>query len=1417
MRTLITIFLCLFVSLSSTLSGNAIFKHITLKDGLAHSDANCMVQDSCGLIWIGTNGGLQCYDGYSLQTFDYYKEEQNIFKSHNRIFSMALLGNRIWMGTDSGLTCFDLNKQSYVPYSFYNDDECERSVRTSFSHVFTSVIDGVPFLWLKNKGDLLVFKIQNDALVSLKWNSEEERLMSKKMNTLEFHDGKVWAVSSRKIYILSVNGEKVAISCDYDIKSLTGRDSGVSDIFIKDDFLYLRMPDGCFRLSLADDKIYNKSLSFVNFSKVDKSIPEETKGCFLISDQGSIWCAYEEGLFEIQYPFSERPSARTYLKNVKDERRSTQKIKDMLIDRYKNLWVATASQGVYYHVLSEPFFRNVSNADFSSLGFSQNEIVSITGGDDGIFYMIVEYGSLLSYDIDKEELVYIPLQDKLKKNRYLQCVRKSKFGNYLYIGTDKGVFIYDIENENIRNLNPDSGGDSYKINTSIADMQEDNAGRLWIATWGLGLLCIDNPLGNAVQSLYLSADTDPAIVSDRVSSLYLRKNTLYICTAEGLNRMELTSNGKIKSLSSYKADIDKGNSSMSSDYLAAIDCVNDSVCWIGTIGGGVNKLVLHSDDDNDYTATVYTKNDGLQTNDCEIVMVDNTGNVWIGGNGLNCLDTNAKRIYSYGYSDGLRDNAFKINSFHKTEDGMFFMGGLYGLSYFRPELFATDNNDYYPLVFINLFVNNQKIMPDKEYDGNVVLANNINNTSELRLNYKQNNFSLSFSALDYKLSDKIMYRYRLSGFHGDWQVLHQKMNEIYFSNLPYGSYRLDIQFSTDSGYSWESQDKCLDIKILPPWWLTGWAKFLYVVIVFTILFYSLRQYKKELKLKKENEIQKILIEQDEEKYQAKMQFFMNASHELKTPLTLIMLSAEKLQENNVLEKECHTILYNVKRMLKLISELVDIRKQDLGISTLNLEKINMTQLITGLFAEITPWAENKNITIGIHSSGEEIELDGDRDKLGKMILNLFSNAIKYTNEGGCIDVSFMKGTKEDIRPCFPNRHCEGELYDDAPLFIFTVKDSGIGISSDSISKIYERFFQLKGASQSHLGSGIGLAIVKNVVLQHKGEIVVSSERNEGSEFIVAIPIIDKCKRSTVCPLQKNDISEFVEEQYYEFDSADCNGYDTEICEQSSDKPVLLIVEDNKGLQMMLKEHFSDSYNVYVADNGKIGLDMCLELYPDAVVSDVMMPVMDGIEFCKCMKENLSVGYIPFVMLTAKDMVESQIEGYESGADLYISKPFSMKLLEVNLHRLIAQREKWLKNGTGKDIKSYSPLSDNDGVLVDKDICTDELTKEQQRMIERLRIVVEEHLDNPDLSPDFLARELRVSRTKLYRDIKRIDGYSLSDYLRNVRLEKAAELLTNSDLNVQEVMNDVGFVNSSHFSKIFKLKFGVSPTEYKRNN
>lgn len=1395
----------LFVLFSSILLhvspayGNNTFKSLTIADGLAHTDANCVAQDSTGLIWIGTNSGLQNFNGYQLQVIDYYPFDQKIYKSHNRINTMECSKNRLWIGTNSGLTCLDLNTHRYVPYTVKANDHSVLN-----EHILHLSLDNAcNRLWILTRNRLYAARIEEstNTLYILDWENNYDREISWNYSKPIMQQGGVWVLADDYLVQLRVDNNKIKITGNYNLRDVIGPQIVINSLFATDQYLYLRSSDSCFRLSLTKGKLDMNSISCMNFRELNSAIPNTTSGVFMADHDGTLWCTYFGGVFKVTHPFTEKAAISIYLGNNKNINFSQNKISSLFIDSYHNLWVPMMNKGLYYCSLLPSFFHSIPIQNLSDMGYSRSEITAVAAQEDIALWMIVEGGSLLRYDRRTEKVERISLPVTRGAADGLQTLILSSDKQRLYIGAEQGVIVYEIKAGRSYWL---IGQDSKLIpdlRLSISDMAEDYLGRLWIATWGNGGYCIKDPhTSHPAIACQLNTRTKQAIASAFISGLYVERNAILLCTTEGLDKICLDGKGEIRHISTYQTNSNSAHS-MSSNYLACIDRQNDSIYWVGTIGGGLNKITIHSEKDNDYSAVVYTQNDGLTSNDSEIVYLDQKQNVWIGGNGITCLDPQTKRIAVYEQADGLQSNSFKIGVGDKSSDGTIYMGGIGGLNYFDPQEIM---NSPYPtsLNFCNLYINNRLVTPLMSCDGKTILSAILDKTNHIELTHRQNDFVISFSALGYNLSNRVMYRYRMVGYDKEWQMVSYMTDKAFYSNLSYGDYKFELQVSTDRGFRWAEPGRTLEISVLPPWWLTGWAKFSYVIVFVLITFSIGYQYNKEQQLKRENHIQELHRINDEEKYQSKMRFFMNVSHELKTPLTLIMLASERMAEFN-LSKECMAILSNSRKMLSLIAELVDIRKADLGINQLSLSFQNMSELIRQLYLEMSPWAENKNITIKYQSGEEDIKMDFDKEKIAKLVINLISNAIKYTAKGGVIELSLRKGVMKDIVPLYSVVHQEGEVSQEQSVCIFIVRDNGVGISPESIRSIYERFFQVKDTNLTHLGSGIGLAIAKNMVLLHKGCVIVSSERSAGTEFIVALPVAEKPAASE--PVAVNsflDTKEFIESQYLEYipsENEENNQNSVPVAEASL--PALLIVEDNKDLQKVLIEQLSPLYNIQVADNGKIGLEMCEANYPDLIISDVMMPEMDGIELCKRVRDNLSIAYIPIILLTAKGEVDNQIEGYESGADLYMPKPFSMKLLGVNIKRLLAQKEKWLK----QEESPLPPLPNKKDIM-----------EEGNRAFEKeLRQIIEKNMGSPDFSVDFLCGELYLGRTKLYSRMKEITDQPLADYIRNIRLERAAYLLNYSTMNINEIMFDVGFINNSHFSKTFKAKYGMSPSDYKK--
>ncbi len=1378
---------------STPVSANDTFRNLTINNGLAHTDANCVVQDSTGLIWIGTNSGLQNFNGYLLQTINYYPANQKVYESHNRINAMGCSKNFLWLGTSSGLTCLDLNTHLYIPYEVNEND---RAILNE--NILQMAIDNVNNrLWIRTLRRFCVAQIDESTrtLFLLDWESDDGREIAWRHSKPQIHCGDAWVSGGNFFARLEVSGHKVRIGKKYNADEVFGEKTSINNLFVSDGFLYLRSPQGCYRIPFVNNELNVQAFSYQEFNKTNPHIPVSTDGMFIVDSNGALWCRYFGGVFEVTNPFTAQAAIHLYLGNTKNVNFSRLRVSSLFIDSYHNLWLSTMNKGLYYRSLSSSPFRSLPSQQFTNLGFSRSEISSIAVQENIALWVIAVEGSLLRYDMKKEKLELISLTAQGTADG-LQTLALSADQQTLYIGMARGLIVYEIKTGKSYWLMGRGGKSSLNQSVSVAKIVEDCYGRLWIATWGQGICCIQNPLSNPEVVYSLNAQSQPSINSNFITDMYVERNSIMLCTTVGISKVCLNEQGKIRRVSSYRADKNAPRT-LSSDYIACIDRQNDSIYWVGTIGGGLNQVTIHSERDNDYSAIAYTEENGLPNNDCEIVYLDDEQNVWVGGKNIARLIPKNNQVAVYEQADGLLSNSFKIGVGARTANGTIYMGGIDGVNYFHPRDFI---NGVFPasLSFCQLYINNQLVIPQTSYDGNVTLSAILDKTEQVKLTHNQNNFAISFSAFSYNLSSRIMYRYRMVGYNNEWQEVAYTTDRVYYSNLPYGDYRFELEASIDRGLTWMKPGKMLKLSVLPPWWLTTWAKLSYFVLFSLIITVVIYQYHKEQKLRRENHIQEIQRINDEEKYQSKMRFFMNISHELKTPLTLIMLAAERLADFN-LSRECMAILSNSRRMLALITELLDIRKTDLGLNQLSLSSQNMSELVEQLYAEMNPWAEKKDITFSYQPDERDIYMDIDNEKMSKLVINLISNAIKYTPKGGNVKLSLRKGVPADIIPLYATVYHEGTMPAEGLVCILTIQDSGVGISSESIKYIYERFFQVKDTNLTHLGSGIGLAIVKNIVMLHQGCIIVSSQRGTGTEFVVILPVRSASEtEEPAAHVSPFSIREFIENQYIEYTPSDEEENSFSAEKTNADLPTLLIVEDNKELQKSLKEQLLSRYNVRLADNGKEGLKLCETLYPDVIISDVMMPEMDGIEMCKRIRDNLSIAYIPIIMLTARGNVDSQIEGYESGADLYIPKPFSIKLLEVNIKRLLTQKERWLR-------QEQLPLPEKQ-----------EVPENGKQIFERkLTSLIEENMGNPDFTVEFLCGELCIGRTKLYNKVKEISEQPLADYIRNVRLEKAIHLLKNSEMNISEVMYEVGFVNSSHFSKTFKQKFGMSPSDYKR--
>jgi signal transduction histidine kinase/DNA-binding NarL/FixJ family response regulator len=804
--------------------------------------------------------------------------------------------------------------------------------------------------------------------------------------------------------------------------------------------------------------------------------------------------------------------------------------------------------------------------------------------------------------------------------------------------------------------------------------------------------------------------------------------------------------------------------------------------WVGQAG-----LYLFDPAKNSFS--LYTDKGGLSTEFIKGITEDKNGNFWIAtSNGLTQFNPKTYEYKKYNTADGLQGLEFEANAYLKTRTGQMFFGGINGFNSFYPE--NINVNKFVPPVYITDFqLFNQKVNPGEK---DSPLKNDISVTNTIKLSYTQSTFSFGFAALNFTASQNNQYAYRLENLDKNWNYVGNERKASY-TNLAPGKYVFRVKASNNDGI-WNEEGRSVVVIITPPFWATWWFK-TFVLMLLTagiILFYQFR---------KKREIRKMEEKKREEMHQVQLQFFTNISHEFRTPLSLILGPLEKLQREDTRFTFSHyykIIARNAHRLMGLINELMDFRKVEAGVLKLNVMPGNLEVFLNEIYEEFSDLAQQQNIKFSVTVPQALTEVWFDRQVLEKIIINLVSNSFKYTADGGTITVNTFQSLN-DFRPSFANELILKNEYQGKKYIYVKVADNGIGISKESIAHLFERYYKI---SESHLGSGIGLAFVKSLTFLHKGSIFVYSERNKGTEIIIAIPVskedYDKKEKWINNNQERGPRLESIYNKYEHHFFAPETNEQAEVAKSHQPKPHILVVDDNGELRSFLKESLSQHYHITEASDGHEGINKAKDEFPDLIISDVMMPKVNGIDFCKTIKGNIETSHIPFLMLTAREALESKIEGTQSGADYYFSKPLSMDLLLLTIRNIFNQKQK-LKERYSKDYHAEA-----------KDLVHSAKDKE---FIEELLGIIDSQLTNPDMDVDYICSKIGMSRTKLYQKLKGITAQSIGEFTRSVRLRKAVEIMTHEDVSLTDVMYRVGIQTQSYFTKAFKKEFGKTPTQF----
>ncbi|MBN2774576.1 MAG: response regulator, partial [Prolixibacteraceae bacterium] len=970
----------------------------------------------------------------------------------------------------------------------------------------------------------------------------------------------------------------------------------------------------------------------------------------------------------------------------------------------------------------------------------------------------------------------------------------------IYVGTeDGGVNIYNPTTGKYNYLTAEGQSPFALSQNCIKAFLDDGKGNLWIGTF-LGGIDILNLKTSHITNYSHDPGNNSSLSDNRVWDFTMDKSgQIWIATTKGVDRFDPKNNSFIHYPQIFGVE-----------QVAWIDSDSDNNIWIGAI----DEIIIYNqsskqitrfkersrsffeDHKNRYWITTfdrgiaiysksegplkyYNEDDGLANNQSLCILEDNDYNLWIStNNGLSKFNPELESFQNFTYNDGLQNNQFCYLSSYKAKSGELLFGSISGFNVFNPEEIVPYNTNV-PIVLTDLKIFNKSV--EIGDDKKSVLTKSISETNELTLDFSQNVFTIEFAALNYVNSENNLYSYYLEGFDRDWNEP-SNIRTATYTNLNPDEYILHIKL-VNPGTPAESPELQLKINITPPFWKTTLFRILIILSIILLIYTLVKFIINREKIKNDLILERINARKLHELDMLKLRFFTNISHEIRTPLTLIIGPIEKMLTKKINPEEIpdHLKLVhrNAKQLDRLINQLLDFRKLESGNLKLNLTQSDIVSFVSEIVHSFDEFAKEKEITLSFNTLKKNLVTIFDPDKVEKILNNLLSNAFKFTGSGGKITVNLSLVFDSDDED-YEHSQAERQFIE------LTVKDTGQGIKSKNLDKIFNRFFQT-GKENDNPGTGIGLALVKELVKLHKGDIFVTSKPGKGSKFTIRIPY-----ETSLQEMQSTQTDD-EESAVYEKDNSAQN--------ENSDifqSKIMLIVEDNPDVRFFIKSHFNGVYKILEAKNGQDGWEKALQIIPDVIISDIMMPDVDGYEFCKKIKKDERTSHIPILLITALHSKEHELKGLSYGADDYITKPFDIQVLQAKVENMLSIRESLKEKFT------------NTVILEPKNVV---ISSPDERFLQKVIEIVENNISDSELDIEQFALKVGVSRMQLYRKLHALTDMTVKEFIRHIRLKRATQLLVQKKMNISEIAFAVGFKDLSHFRKCFRREFGMSATEY----
>lgn len=1318
----------------------------TPDDGLSNSHINQIYQDSKGYIWISTENGLNEFNGYDFVVYSSDPADNTSIQSNYVSCVYEDSRKMFWVATANGLLQYDRAKNTFSPWNMGNNDYFkERRANCIFE-------DRSHNLWISYPGDGVV-RLDAKTLSPVLFNRHNSGIGNNTIHCI-FEDryGNIWlGTEDYGIFVFNPQNYTTKHFVHIPDNPTSLSNNGVYAICenAAGDVLVGTVGGGI--------NVFDEQTQSFNTLKTDKSTMENLTFSLLLDKNKTVWAGTDgAGIFK----YDADGNKTAYWEEVSsavDLR--TAKVHALFQDRQGNIWAALHQKGVLFISASGNYFQNAGFNPFdASKSIGTSCVISIiedhngnvwAGTDGDGLYLIHPSGKIDHFTTENSPEFQENVITSLFEDR----------DNNIWIGTYvKGFFRYNSQTGKFDSHYQKLDSVNGLSNNHIAAFTQDGEGNLWIGSNGGGVLLFNPQTHQFKQYLYYNDKTKDQISSNWVFDILIdRDKGVWAASSNGLNYLNKEKDKfELFTLADGNKKISNLMYSMLEDHKGDI--------WIGSYYG------LHYLDKTTGKPSLITTVDGLPNNMITGIEEDSDHILWIStGKGLCRYNPETKACVNFYTEDGIQSNEFRRGSHFKGKNDKMYFGGIKGFTSFYPSRVSLEN-PLLGLVFTNFLIYNE---PVKVGQSNV-LKKPIDDTKSIKLKYNQRSFTFIFAALEFGMPQRVIYEAKMENFDTQWHRIKNPNRSVTYTNLNPGVYVFKVKATIDGKHVLQKE---MEVVILSPWWWSLIAKLIYAILAI-LLFYGIYAYSsywlKQRRILMEEEQQKKLTE-------SKLQFFTDISHEIRTPLTLIISPLEKMMEMKVdgTMRSSFNIMYqNAIRILRMINQLMDLRALDKEKMKLRIEQVDILEFIRNIMNSFTELANSRQIAFNLSANDELPPAFIDRDCLDKIIFNLLSNAFKFTPQGGSVTVH--------VQP-------EGE-----ERLVVSVQDSGIGISKEQQEHIFERFYQVRdGKRNTKVGTGIGLHLAKMMAELHHGSLQVESEPEKGSLFIVNLPLNKATYNADEFGVGNEESPVTMFQPSVPVFTAEKNEAKAEKTNKKG-KWTALIVEDDTDILHYIESELSPYYQVYTAINGKEGLTKALQYLPDIIVSDIVMPEMDGLTLCKLIKTNEETCHIPVILLTAKTSIEQRIEGLETGADSYIPKPFNIKHLQMRIEKLIQLRET-LK-------QKYSGELD----VVEDDI---KVVTSDEKLINKLNEKLKEQITNPDLNVDSISKELGISRVHLNRRLKAITNDSPGNYIRNYRLKHAAWLLLNKNMTIAEITYAVGFSSQVHFSAIFKKHYGMSPTEY----